>query len=145
MEKQGQFSYWKRRWHRSLVLTLAIIELLSLWGNAGQYRKVREAGVLSAAEWARYAGFQQFKCALNGILAAVLLAVFLIGTLAKSRRAARLAEGVILLLAALAIGGAVLVYRPPLSGAECILALAMLLTAAGAGAFSLFRYRNEKI
>lgn len=105
MRQSESFRYWKRPRHKWFVLTAAILQLLCLWMNAQEYQKIAKAGILSASEWARFAAQKILQCGFNSLTAAIFLGIFLIGALARSQRAARLAEGWLMLGLAAAWGG----------------------------------------
>ena len=75
MRNDAPFSYWKRPWHKWLILAAAVLQLLNLWLNLRQYRQVVAAGVFSAAEMASYAHDTALRCAFSGLLAACFFAV----------------------------------------------------------------------
>ena len=62
--------------------------------------EIAGAGIFNAAEWQRYCAGEALHCGCTGLLAAVFLGCFVIGQRAKSRREARRAEGVMLLVLA---------------------------------------------
>ena len=104
MRQSDNFTYWKRPWHKWIVLAAALVQLLCLWTNIQEYRFVSGTEIFSSSGWARYAVQQGLQCALNGMMAAAFLGIFLIGIWTRSQRAARLAEGLLLLFLALAWG-----------------------------------------
>ena len=97
MRNEALFTYWKRPWHKWLILAAAVLQLLSLWLDLRQYRQIVDARVFSAAEMASYTHDTALRCAFSGLMAACFFAALLIGLLARSKRAARMAEGVLLL------------------------------------------------
>ena len=52
MRNEALFTYWKRPWHKWLILAAAVLQLLSLWLDLRQYRQIVDARVFSAAEMA---------------------------------------------------------------------------------------------
>ena len=106
MQNEAAFTYWKRPWHKFIPLAAALLQLVSLWLNLRQYREVAAAGVFSAAEMTSYAHDTALRCTLSGFLAVCFFAVLLIGLFARSKRGARRAEGVLLLVLGLAWGTA---------------------------------------
>ena len=143
MRNEAPFTYWKRPWHKWLILAAAILQLLNLWLNLRQYRKVADAGVFSAAEMASYTHDAALQCAFCGLMAACFFAALLIGLFARSKQAARLAEGTLLLVLGLVWGilcGALGLFTQGLDGLLCRLILG--LTFFG-GACCLGRWRSK--
>lgn len=144
MEHSNGFTYWKRPWYQWLILAAAILQLLCLWMNLQEYRDLSAAGILSDHAWTGYASQRRLQCALNGVMAACFSGHFLIGILARSQRAARLAEGIFLLLLALAWGAAGLalqLFSPNGKGALCVL---ILVSALAGAVYSLLRCRKDR-
>lgn len=142
-KKRDGYTYWKRSWHKWLILAAAILQLLCLWMNVREYREYAAAGILSASAWAVYAAQKIWQCALNGVMAACFSGVFLIGMFAQSQRAARLAEGVLLLLLAAACGGAGMALHLFSRSGKGLLWVLILLIALGGAAYDLWQYRKK--
>lgn len=136
--------YWRRPWHKWIILTVAILQLLFLWMEIREREELFTAGIFSAPTWESYAARSNFSCAVHGLTAALFLGVFLIGLLAGSRRSARLAEGLLLLLLALAWGtaGATLGLASQ-DGGKLLWAFFLLLTL-GAGVYDLWKCRKQE-
>ena len=98
--EQRQFQYWKWAGLRWLVLGAGVLQLVSLAMQINDWIDLAGAGIFSAAEWQRYCAGEALHCGCTGLLAAVFLGCFVIGQRAKSRRASRRAEGVMLLVLA---------------------------------------------
>ena len=129
MRNDAPFSYWKRPWHKWLILAVAVLQLLNLWLNLRQYRQVVAAGVFSAAEMTSYAHDTALRCAFSGLLAACFFAALLIGSFARSKRMARMAEGLLLLALGLAWGitcGILGLFTQGLDGLLCRLILGLI-------------------
>jgi len=142
-EKQEGFSYWKRPWHKWLILAAAVLQLLCLWMNIQEYHSISAAGILSASQWADYAASKIWQCAMNGVMLTCFFGTFLIGVFVQSQRAARLAEGVLLLLLSFAWGAAgfaLHLFSPDLRGLFGVL---ILLIAFGGAVYDLWRCRKK--
>jgi len=98
IEKQDNFTFWKRPWYKWVVLAAAILQLLDLLINIYEYVKISAIGILSPSEWADYAPSQIWQCAMNGVLIICFWGVFFIGVFAKSQKSAWLAESVVLFI-----------------------------------------------
>lgn len=143
MRNEALFTYWKRPWHKWLILAAAVLQLLSLWLDLRQYRQIVDARVFSAAEMASYTHDTALRCAFSGLMAACFFAALLIGLLARSKRAARMAEGVLLLALGLAWGllcGALGLFTQGWDGFLCRLVLGLTLCG---GACCLGPWRDK--
>lgn len=139
--EQRPFQYWQWPGLRWLCLGAGVLQLVSLAMQISDWIDLAGAGIFSAEEWQRYCAGEALHCGCSGLLAAVFLGCFAIGQRAKSRRAARRAEGVLLLaLAAVwAVGdiGLHLAVAVPL-GQE-IFQLVLLAALAAGGGVSLWQ------
>lgn len=141
-EKPSSYTYWKRPWQKWLVLIAGLLQVATLWLLVQEYRDVAAAGILSSTAWESYAVQQSFTCAINGMTATVFLGIFLIGTFARSRKMARMAEGTFLLVLALVWGVVGFVLRLTTQGGIRI-SWALLLVAALVGSvFTFWKSHN---
>lgn len=143
-ENQDGFSFWKRPWHKWLILAAAILQLLCLWMNMREYSDISAAGILSDSEWADYAASKIWECAMNGLLLSCFSGTFLIGIFVQSQRAAWLAEGVYLLLLSFAwglTGFALHLFSPDRKG---LFVVSILLIAVGGAVHSFYQYRKSR-
>lgn len=146
VQDRGQaerFTYWKRPWHKWIILAAAALQLLCLRMNVQEYGRLSGSGIFSGSEWERYAVANNFKCAVNGMAAAGFLGIFLIGLLTRSQKSARLTEGLLLLFWALAWGAAGLVLSLTSPGGNRIVWAFILLLTLGGGIYSLWQYRSR--
>ncbi len=85
MEQSERYTYWKKPWHKWVVLGGAILEMTALWGKFDDYRAMSKVEIrselFSPSQWEIYAAQQHFQFALSSIIIAILLASFLIGFL----------------------------------------------------------------
>lgn len=143
MRQSENFRYWKRPRHKWFVLATAILQLLCLWMNAREYQEIAKAGILSASEWARFAAQKILQCGFNSLTAAIFLGIFLIGALARSQRAARLAEGWLMLGLAAAWGAMGLALQRTSPGGYGIFWSLLLLLLLGGGVYTLWGKRSR--
>ena len=137
------FTYWKRPWHKWIILAAAILQLLCLWMNLREYNDIAAVGILNASEWASFAVQKIFQCALNGITAACFFGFFLIGILVHSQKALRLAEGILLLFLAFAWGATGLSLQLfSLHGKGLFSIILFILMLAGA-AYGFLQWRKK--
>jgi len=90
------FSYWKKPWHKHILLLMVILEVIQLISGITDLRELKEAAVFSTEFMAEYELTQKARFALDGSMAAVFLAMLVIGETARSKASARLAEGIAL-------------------------------------------------
>lgn len=121
----------------------ALIQLLCLWMNLRARETISRAGVLSAAQWEEFAAQVHLRCALSGLCAAAFLGSFLIGTLAKSRRAARLGEAALLLL--LGLGSACFILLPASSAGAMVLGGVLVLLCLAAGVYFFYKRNAHSV
>ena len=134
--------YWRWPWARWLVLAAGLLELALLGMNVREYRFISGAGILSDEAWASFAAQQKLQFVLNGTLAVCFLGTYLIGTLTRSQKQARLAEFFLLLALAIAWAAAIIALRPA-SGVDRLFGALLLCVTAGGAVYSFWRYRRK--
>ena len=139
--EQRKFQYWQWPGLRWLVLVAGALQLVSLAMQVSDWKAIAGADIFSSAEWQRYCIREALHCGLSGLLAVGFLGCFAIGQRAKSCRAARRAEGVLLLgLAAVwAMGGIGLRMAFPVPLGQGLVQLAVLAALTAGGGLSLRR------
>lgn len=143
MGKSENFTYWKHPRQKWLVLIAGILQVISLSLNIQEYKDIAKTGILSFSVWESYAVSQSFRCAINGWTAANFLGIFLIGIFAQSPKGARMAEGLFLLILALAWGIVGFVLRlTSQDGIKIIWGLLLLLTFGGS-VYTFWKSRNS--
>lgn len=107
MEDSKSFIYWKRAWQKWLTLAAGVLQVISLWLNMQKYREIAKVKdlIFSSAAWTDYALQQTFLCTFNGFSAAFFFGIFFVGILARSQKAARISEGLIVLILTFLWGG----------------------------------------
>lgn len=142
-EKRSDFIYWKRPWQKWVILVAALLQLLCLWMNIQEYNDILNAGILSPSEWANYASQKIWQCAINVLMTACLMGVFLVGVFARSKKAAQLMEGLLLLLFALAWGVAGFALHPFSSIGRGLFWSIILLISFGGAVHGFWQYSRE--
>lgn len=134
------FSYWKRPWHRWVILAVGILQLIALRLHIQEYRNLADVQerIFSAAEWEQIAAQQLMQCSISALLAAVFFSVFIIGHFSRSKRSARLADGILCVVLGLAWGAAGLLLPMRYSTGDTVIWLVILLLALGGGAGALW-------
>lgn len=135
------FQYWQWPGLRWLVLVAGGLQLVSLAMQISDWQAIAGAGIFSGSEWQRYCAREALHCGCSGLLAAGFLGCFVIGQRAKSRRAARRAEGVLLLALAVVWAAGVIGLRMavPVPPGQEIFQLALLAALAAGGGVSLWQ------
>lgn len=139
--EQRQFQYWQWPGLRWLVLVAGGLQLVSLAMQISDWQAIAGAGIFSAAEWQRYCAREALHCGCSGLMAAGFLGCFVIGQRAKSRRAARRDEGVLLLALAVvwAVGGVGLRMAVAVPLGQELFELAVLAALAAGGGVALWQ------
>lgn len=140
-KKHEQFSFWKYPWQKWLALAAALSQILCLWGNILEYKKMSRVGIFGASELAAYALERNWNCALNGLLIVCLLGTLLVGALARSRRIAWLMECLFLLILAFVWGTVCFAFRLFPSNTRVPAVFLLLLFLGGAG-YNLWKYHK---
>ncbi len=142
--KSRKFMYWKRPWHKWVILAAAVLQLICLWLNFREYKNISASEIYSVSEWADYAVRKNLQCALNGLAAACFLGIFIIGDLAMSKGAARLAECGLLSVLAFAWGAAGLALNLfSMQGTRIYWGIILILIICGA-VYSFLEYRKNR-
>lgn len=97
-EKVNGYTYWKRPWHKWVMLTGAILQLICLCINISEYKNIYTAGILNANEWVVYAAQKNFQCAINGLIAVCFLGSFIIGIFTRSKKMTYIVDCVFLII-----------------------------------------------
>ena len=140
-KKHEQFSFWKYPWQKWLALAAALPQILCLWWNILEYKKMSRVGIFGASELAAYALERNWSCALNGLLIVCLLGTLLVGALARSRRIAWLMECLFLLILAFVWGTVCFAFRLFPSNTRVPAVFLLLLFLGGAG-YNLWKYHK---
>jgi len=135
------FSYWKRPWHRWVILIVGILQLVALWLHIQEYRNLAgvQERIFSAAEWEQIAAQQLMQCSISALMAAVFFSVLIIGHFSHSKRFARLADGILCVVVGLVWGAAGLLLPMRYSTGDTLLWLVILLLALGGGVITLWQ------
>ena len=145
MQEKRSYTYWKKPWAKWCVLAAGLLQLLALWMNLNDYRRVSAVWehIMSEDAWKSYALETLFSCSLEGFMAALFFGCLLAGGLARSERTARRNDGIMLLIWAMLWGAARLCF-PQLQyiGREIFWWWFLFFVALGGGIFSLFRSRK---
>ena len=142
-ESHEEFTYWKRPWHKWLILVVAAFQLLSLWLHIQEYHEVISAGIFSSSILADYTSQKYFQCAISGLMTAIFFGTFIIGTIARNKRIALLSEGLLLLLISVAWGIAGIALGLFSRTIKGLLFWFILLVALGGVVYNFWRYRKE--
>jgi hypothetical protein len=135
-----EFSYWKRPWQKWLFLVASVLQFVLLFMNIQDYSEVAATQIFSPDAWDRYALQQTFRISLHAHSGIVFLAVFLIGTFAKTKRQSKKAESLLLITLAVAwiITGMLYSFSSQ-ETTKLIWILLILLMSFGA-IFSVYKY-----
>ena len=143
-ERLRDFTYWKRPWHKWFVLLAGILQVVVLLLNIQEYQDIAKAKILSSSAWESYAARQSLQCAINGLTAAIFWGEFLIGIFAGSKRTARMAEGVLLLVLTLLWGIAGFALGLTTQGGTRVIWGLLLLTALCGTIHAFWKSQNSE-
>ena len=134
------FTYWKKPWLKWVVLAAAIGQGLLLYEKIREYQFVVEAGIFSEEELLQYMAQQRFSCLISGVAILGFLGIFLIGSIAKSKRGARLVEALLLIAMAVVIAVCVVAWRETFTQAMLVVCLSFSIFTMGTGLYTLIKH-----
>jgi len=138
LKSSENFTYWKKPWQKWFIFNAAVLNLFALLHNIQEYRNIAMLGILSASEFASYSASKYMQCASNGFIAVSFLAIFVIGFIAKSKKSAHFAEGVTLLVLAVAWTIASITFDMLITDGQRIYFGFVLILALGGAAHSFY-------
>lgn len=145
MQETSGYTYWKKPWAKWCVLAAGLLQLLSLWIDLNGYRQVLSIWnhVMSDAAWMDYSSQAVQRCSVKALTAAVFFGILIVGRIARSEKAARWSEGILLLTLALLWGAAGLCFLTlRYGGHELLWWMLLLLAMLGGGIFVLYKSRK---
>ena len=83
---------WKKSWHKWVVLTAGIVQLISFFVDVNEYREIANSGIFSDTAWEMYAMLKREQFSIKLLSAVCLLIVFVIGIFAKDKITLKRAE-----------------------------------------------------
>ena len=83
---------WKKPWHKWVVLTAGIVQLISFFVDVNEYREIANSGIFSDTAWEMYSMLKREQFSIKLLSAICLLIVFVIGTFAKDKITLKRAE-----------------------------------------------------
>ena len=137
------FTYWKKPGLKWVFLTAGILQGLFLYEKIKDYQIVIKAGIFSDEKLIQYMAQQKFSCLLSSIAILGFLGVFLIGSIAKSTRSAKLAEALLLIAMAAVIGIGSMAWGKSFTQVQLIVYLVLSILAMGTGLFTLIKYMKK--
>ena len=145
MQKTRSYTYWKKPWAKWCVLAAGLLQLLALWMSLSDYWEVSSVWnhIMSEDAWKSYASQTILSCSIKAFTAVLFFGILIVGGAARSEKAARRGEGILLLTLALFWGAAGACF--PLlrfSGQGHFWWLLLLLMALSGGVFSLRKSRK---
>ena len=145
MQKTRSYTYWKKPWARGGVLAAGLLQLLALWMSLSDYWEVSSVWthIMSEDAWKSYASQTILSCSIKAFTAVLFFGILIVGGAARSEKAARRGEGILLLTLALFWGAAGACFPLLRSGGlGRFWWLLLLLMALGGGVLSLCKSRK---
>ena len=139
-----QFTYWQKPWLKWVFLVLGILQGFMLYEKIRDYQMVIGSEIFSSEQLIRYMGQQKFSCLITVILFLGFTGIFLIGTLARNRRSAELAEALLLSGMGVMMITGIMIWGRTLARSGLVIWICVSLLMVGAGLFSLFRKAFRK-
>ena len=145
MQGTQSYVYWKRPWAKWCLLAAGLLQLLALWMSLSDYWEISSVWdhIMSEDAWKSYASQTILSCSIKAFTAALFFGILIVGGAARSEKAARWGEGILLLTLALLWGAAGACFPLLRSGGlGRFWWLLLLLMALGGGVFSLCKSRK---
>lgn len=70
---------WKKPWHKWVVLTAGIVQLIRFFVDVNEYREIANSGIFSDTAWEMYAMLKREQFSIKLLSAVCLLIIFVIG------------------------------------------------------------------
>lgn len=108
MNQNDTFTYWKKPWHKWITFIAAVLQTIALSLEIRDFREIGRAGIrdklFSPTGWESYVAEQYFHFAISISLICMFFGIFFIGLFARSKKAAGISEGILLLSIGLLLG-----------------------------------------
>ena len=102
MDQSESYTFWRKPWHKWLILAVAVLQMVGLWFQIQDYRAISQNEVrtklFSQSAWESYATQQHFHFAISSLIIGVVLFCFFLGFFAKSKKIAELSTGILLIV-----------------------------------------------
>ena len=141
-ENNSTYQFWKKPWHKWVILGVGLLQLWNLWLQLSEYREVYPNILTEATQEAYLAQFH-FQCMVSVLMAVILLGTFVVGILVRNKKQEYLGTGFLLLgiAAGLAAAGGKLVF----SQTGRIFWLVFLMISVGGGLWSLRKFLSLQV
>ena len=146
MDRPESYAYWKKPWHKWMVLGATILQIVALWWKVDGFRTISRIEIrtelFSQSQWESYVTQQQFQFALSSMIIAIFLASFFIGFFVHSKKMADFTTGILLIVLGLLwcmIGFLIPIFTQQ---AMTILWVVLLVVALGGGTHTIWKSRK---
>ena len=139
----NEFTYWKKPGLKWVFPTAGILQGLLLYEKIKDYQIVIESGIFGDEKLLQYMAQQKFSWLLSSIAILGFWGVFLIGSIAKSRRSAKLAEALLLIVVSAVIGIGSVAWGKMFNQVQLVVCISLLILATGTGLFTLIKYTKK--
>lgn len=116
MDSNCNFSYWKKPWHKWMVLAVGAMQLPLLYTKIQDYKKIIKADIFSPQELSQYIMQQKFSCMVTILVAVCFFVTFFIGSFSKSKKAAKLAESILMFGLAGILSAGIIIWHKAIYG-----------------------------
>lgn len=136
----------KSPWHKWIAFIAAALQTITLSLEIRDFREVSRTGIrdklFSPTGWESYVAEQYFHFAISISLICMFFGIFFIGLFARSKKAAGISEGILLLSIGLLLGIVGVVLPVFSDQANTILWLFLLIILFCGGIWSLWKNRR---
>ncbi len=105
MNSNKPYRYWKNPNHKKLIIAILIIQILDLYRLVKEFIDISKPSIreviFSPEHWDGYASTEYFGFSLKGLVIFNLVAVLVIGELAKEKSQGKTYESILILISAL--------------------------------------------
>ena len=138
-----QFNYWGKAWQKWVVLAGGLLTLFGLYEKIRDYQIVVESDICSHEMLVQYMAQQKFSCLTTLICTLIFFGVFLIGSFARSRKSAKLAEALLLMSMAVIIAAGIVIWGQFLTTVLLAEWIVLSLLSMGIGLYSFMKHIKQ--
>lgn len=146
MNQNNEFVYWKKTWHRWMVLGAVVLQVIALYLKIHDFQQISRPEIrnqiFSQVGWETYAANQYFQYALIIMTICIFLYSFIIGFFVHSKKTLNVSMSILWIIVTLLWG--IVGFAIPVFGnkTNMIIWLFILLISFAATVFSIRESRR---